>query len=125
MDSFVHSNQEAETVVIAVSQLAGRFAGAVDSMLGQLVTGRGIDRIANPLGTGGGRDDVELALQSRFFHQVFHYKFGHRAAAYIAVANKKYLCHCSFTPPWYCFPQQSTPHLESRGRLPDGLRRLY
>ena len=116
----VHPNQEVEAVVVLVPQLAGRFAGAVDAMLGQLAAGRGIDRIADLLGAGGGGFDVELALQPSFPHQVLHHELGHWAAAYVPVTNKKYPRHC-FSAPFQCyFLQCSTLREESRAPFPGG-----
>ena len=49
----IHSNQEVVPLVVLVPQLAGCFASAVDTMLGQLAAGRRVDLVAALLGAGG------------------------------------------------------------------------
>lgn len=88
----VHSNQEIELAVILFFQLTGCFAAAADPMLGQLPAGRGINWIANLLGAGSCGRNVKLLLQSSLPHQILHHKLRHRTAAYVAVADKEYLC---------------------------------
>ena len=81
-----------------VLQLAGRLAGAADPMLGQLAAGGWIDRVAQLLPAGGGGLDEKFFLQPRLLHHVFHDKLRHRAAADVAVADKKHFGHASRSP---------------------------
>ena len=74
--------------VVFVLQLAGCFAGTIDSMLGQFAPGRRVNRIANLLRAGGCGGNEEFRLQSRFLYQVFHHELGHWTAADVAVADK-------------------------------------
>ena len=49
----IHTNQKVVFLVVAVQQLTGSLAGAIDSMLGQFAASRRIYRIADLLGAGG------------------------------------------------------------------------
>lgn len=49
----IHANQKVVFLVVAVQQLTGPLAGAIDAMLGQLAASRRIHRIADLLGAGG------------------------------------------------------------------------
>ena len=68
-------------------------------MLGQLPPGGWIDRVADFLGAGGGGCDFKFIRKPGFGYQVFHYKFGHWAAANVPMAQKNYLCHSLHIPP--------------------------
>ena len=50
----------------------------------------------------GGRDEKSL-LHACLFYDILHYKFRHRAAADIAVADKKYFYHCCITSHFLVF----------------------
>lgn len=69
----------------------------------QLPHGR-VHRIADFLSTGGRGGDFELLRESNLVYQILHDKFCHRAAADVAVADKKYLCHV--VPPGCLVPFQ-------------------
>lgn len=96
-----HANQEVVLFVVAVPQLASRFARAVDAMLGQLAAGRRVYWIADLLGAGGCRLDLKALLQTGLLHQILHHKLGHRASANVAVSDEKYLDHALNTPICY------------------------
>ena len=67
-------------------------------MLGQLPPGGRIDRVADLLGAGGGGCDFKFIRKPGFGHKVFHYKFGHGAAANVAVADEKHFRHVKIFP---------------------------
>lgn len=100
-------------------------AGTVDAMLGQLAAGWRIDRIADLLGAGSRRLDLNAQLQTGFLHQILHDKLGHRASANIPMAEKKYPDHAMNTPNC-CFPiQYSTEHQIRRVGFPDGRQNRF
>lgn len=109
----VHSNQEVVLLVVAVHQLSSSLAGAIDSMLGQLAASLRIHRIADLLGAGGCRSDMELPFQARFLHQVFHHILGHRTPANIAVTHKKNPRH-PISPVSVCHSQYNMCQLKRR-----------
>ncbi len=94
----VHPDQQVVFLIIAAFQLPGGLTGAVDPVLSQLAPRRRIDRVADLLGAGSSGFDVKLGLQSGFFRLVLNHNLGLRAAAYIAVADKKDACHHSHSP---------------------------
>ena len=84
----VHADEEVVVVVVAATQLSGGLAGTGDAVLRQLTASRWIDRIANLLGTGGGRGYLELVGEASLLDEVLHDKLSHGTAADIAVTNK-------------------------------------
>ena len=116
----VHTDQQVELLVVAVQKLAGSLAGTIDAMLGQLAAGWRIYRIADLLGAGGCRFDLNIPLQAGFLHQILHDELGHRTSANVAVAEEKYLDHALNTPICYLRIQYSTEPLIRRGGVPDG-----
>ena len=100
-------------------------AGTVDAMLGQLAAGWRIDRIADLLGAGSRRLDLNAQLQTGFLHQILHDELGHRASANIAVAEKKYPDHAPYTPTHYYRTQYSTEPQIRRVGFPDGRQNRF
>ena len=121
----IHSNQEIVFLVVAVQELPGSLAGTVDAMLGQLAASRRIHRIADLLGAGSRRLDLNALLQTGFLHQILHDKLGHRASANIAVAEKKYPDHAPYTPTHYYHAQYSTESQIRRVGFPDGRQNRF
>lgn len=121
----IHANQKIVLLVIAVQELTGSLAGAIDAMLGQFAAGWRIYRIADLLGAGSCRLDLNARLQTGFLHQILHNELGHRASANVAVAEEKYLDHAMNTPNC-CFPiQYSTEHQIRRVGFPDGRQNRF
>lgn len=52
-----------------------------------------MDGVADLLGARCGRTHQKFALKPTLRYHVPKYKLRHRAAAYVAVADKKYSCH--------------------------------
>ena len=116
----IHANQKVVLLVIAVQELPSSFARTVDAMLGQLAASRRVHRIANLLGAGSCRLDLNALLQTGFLHQILHNELGHRASANVAVAEEKYPDHALNTPICRLHIQYSMEPLIRRGGLPDG-----
>ena len=91
----VHADEEVEAIVVAAGHLTGALALAADAVFGELATGGGIDLVAELLGGGGCRLDVELAVEACLADEVLHHKFRHRTATDVAVTNEKYTRHDS------------------------------
>ena len=58
----VHPNEEVILSVVGGGELPGGLPRAADTMLRQLPAGRGIDRIADLLGAGGGGGNVDCPV---------------------------------------------------------------
>ena len=89
----VHADEQVVVLVVATGELTGRLAVTADAMFGQFTTSRWIDGIADLLGAGGSRSDLELVRAAGLIDQPLHYELCHWTTADIAVANKEYAMH--------------------------------
>ena len=87
----IHAYQQVIMVIITARQLTRRFSFARYAVLSQFAACRWINGVAQFLGARGGRCYLKTVCQTSISHKAFHYKLGHRTAADVAVAHKKYL----------------------------------
>lgn len=85
----IHTDEQVETVIVGTRHLTGSLSLARDTVFGKLATGRGIDVVANLLGGGGSRFDMEVIGTSSLADEVFHDELCHRAAADITVTDEE------------------------------------
>ena len=104
---FLHSNKQVIGGIVLTPQLHGALPGAGDAMCGQDAARAGVRRVADFFAARGGGGDEKMAGKPTLFHQVLHEKFGHRAAADIAVADKQYFYHLFISPFKSCIPSQT------------------
>ena len=83
-----HADQKVVCLVITFCHAAGAVIVERDPFFLQLAPGSVMDRVADFLAARCGGVHLDLVGEAGFLHEIFHDKFGHGAAADVAVANK-------------------------------------